>query len=144
MNKALTISLLVIGNLAAVCAISAVSLIIIIYLSINLISLLFNLALTILIGLAAVIALGYASSRLIPVFERKYSLKANRFVLAAYISPIIGAAVYWIVFMSFDAAGNYNSGWSDGIAEGLYAFLLSATALSYLISGAIWSSRKAA
>ncbi len=136
MNKALAISLLVIGNLAAVLALSLINIWVLV--------LTFSVTTVVLIGLAAVIALGYASSRLIPVFERKYSLKANRFVLAAYISPIIGAAVYWIVFMSFDAAGNYNSGWSDGIAEGLYAFLLSATALSYLISGAIWSSRKAA
>ncbi len=143
MNKALAISLLVIGNVAAVCAISAVSLFII-NRSTDWGNLIFNLVFIPLIGLAAVIALGFASSRLVPVFERKYCLKTRWFILAAYISPIIGAAVYWIVFMSFDAAGNYNSGWSDGIAEGLYAFLLSATALSYLISGAIWSSRKAA
>ncbi len=141
MKKTLAVSLLVICNVAAVCAISAVSLFIIVCLSMNLISLLFNLAVTIVIGLVAVIALGYASCKLLPIFERKYSLNAKWFVLAAYISPIIGAAVYWIVFMSLDAAGHYGSDWSDGIAEGLYAFLLSATALAYLISGGILSSK---
>ncbi len=143
MKKALAVSLLVICNIAAVCALSAVGLFIIVCLSINFFSLLFNLAFTALTGLAAVIALGFASSRLLSVFERKYCLKAKWFVLAAYISPIIGAAVYWIVFMSLDAAGHYNSGWSDGIPEGLYAFLLSAAAVEYLISGGIWSSRAA-
>lgn len=148
MKKALAISLLVICNTAAVCALSAVGLFIMIYLPINPILLLFKLAFTALTGLAAVIALGFASSRMLPIFERKYSLKAKWFVLAAYIPPIIGAAVYWIVFLSLDAAGHYNSGWSDGIAEGLYAFLLSVTAAEYLVSGWAWilevTSRQAA
>ncbi len=141
MKKALAISLLVICNMAAVCAISAVGLFIIVCLSINLFSLLFNLAFTARTGLAAVIALGYASCKLLSVFERKYSLKAKWFVLAAYISPIIGAAVYWIVFMSLDAAGHYGSEWFDGIAEGLYTFLMFTAAVEYLISGWAWISK---
>ncbi len=134
MKKALAVLLLVIGNMAAVCALSAVSLFIIL-MSFDFNHLLFNLAFTLLIGLAAVIALGFASSRLLPVFERKYSLKEKRFILAAYVSPIIGAAVYWGVCWLLDAAG-HQSGWS----EVGYTTLLPLTAAAYLISGWAWVS----
>ncbi len=129
MNKALAISLLVIGNVAAVCAISAVSLFII-NRSTDWGNLIFNLVFIPLIGLAAVIALGFASSRLVPVFERKYCLKTRWFILAAYFSPIIGAAVYWIVCWI-----GYQSSWSGG-----YAAFLPLTAIAYLISGGAWAS----
>ncbi len=129
MKKALAVSLLVICNVAAVCALSAINLFMF-FLTIS-------PFVAVLIGLAAVTALGFASSRLIPVFERKLSLKAKWFILAAYISPIIGAAVYWIVYLILDAAG-YFSGWFAGLGEGLYAISLSLTAVAYFISGIGW------
>lgn len=129
MNKALAISLLVICNIAAVCILSVVNL--------AMFFLTISLALTILIGLAAAAALGFGSSRLLSVFERKYRLKTKWFILASYVSPIIGTAVYWIVYLSLDAAG-YFSGWFAGLGEFVYAISLSATAAVYFISGVLW------
>ena len=114
MNKALAISLLVICNVAAVLALSWINICVLCW-SIS-------VTVTILIGLVAVAALGFASSRLLPVFERKLSLEAKWFLLAAYGSPVIGAMVFWIV---------------DDLA--LVMFI---TAMAYLISGSIWSDIK--
>ncbi len=113
MKKALAVSLLVICNAAAVLALSWINFCV--WWSINVTAAVF-------IGLAAVAALGFASSRLLPVFERKLSLEAKRFILAAYGSPVIGAMACWIV---------------DDLA--LFMFI---TAMAYLISGAIWSDIK--
>ncbi len=114
MNKALAILLLVIGNMAAVCALSAINFFMF-FLTIS-------PFVAVLIGLAAVTVLGFASSRLLPVFERKLSLEAKWFILAAYGSPVIGAMACWI---------------ADDLA--LFPFI---TAMAYLISGAIWSDIK--
>ncbi len=113
MKKALAISLLVIGNVAAVLALSYINLCV--WWSINITAAVF-------IGLAAVAALGFASSRLLPVFERKFNLEAKWFILAAYGFPVIGAMACWMVY---DLA--------------LFPFI---TAMAYLISGAIWSDIK--
>ncbi len=131
MNKALAISLLVIGNLAAVLALSLINIWVLV--------LTFSVTTVVLIGLAAVAALGFASSRLIYVFERKYSLKIRWFFLAAYVSPIIGTAIYWIVYMIQNATGQF-SGWGEGLGESFYGIFLSVTAAAYLLSGATWVS----
>ncbi len=130
MKKALAILLLVIGNVAAVLALSYINLCV--WWSINITAAVF-------IGLAAVAALGFASSRLLPVFERKYSLKIRWFFLAAYVSPIIGTAIYWIVYMIQNATGQF-SGWGEGLGESFYGIFLSVTAAAYLLSGATWVS----
>ncbi len=113
MKKALAVSLLVICNAAAVLALSYINLCV--WWSINIIAAVF-------IGLAAVAALGFASSRLVPVFERKFNLEAKWFILASYGFPVIGAMACWMVY---DLA--------------LFPFI---TAIAYLISGAIWSDIK--
>ncbi len=132
MNKALAISLLVTGNLAAVLALSAINFLIILLIP--------SLVLLIYICLTAATVLGFASSRMLPIFERKYRLKTRWFFLASYVSPIIGAAVYWIVYLILDAAGYLNDEWFISLAMPLYALSFSLAAVAYLISGAIWSA----
>ncbi len=130
MNKALAVSLLVICNAAAVFAVSILNFFVF--------SLFFSLGVTVIAGLAVLTALGFASSRLLPVFERKYRLKTRWFVIASYVPPVVGAAIYWIVFLILDATG-YFKGWFAGLGEFLFAISLSATAAVYLISGVLWS-----
>lgn len=129
MNKPLAISLLVICNTAAVFAVSILNFFVFL--------LFFSLPVTVIVGMAVMIALGFASSRLLPVFERKYNLKTRWFVIASYVPQIIGAVIYWIVYLRLDAA-HYFKGWLAGVGEFLYAISLSATAAAYLISGVIW------
>ncbi len=130
MNKALAVSLLVICNAAAVFAVSILNFFVF--------SLFFSLGVTVITGLAVLTALGFASSRLLPVFERKYLLKTRWFVTASHVTPVVGAAIYWIVFLILDATG-YFKGWFAGLGEFLFAISLSATAAVYLISGVLWS-----
>lgn len=129
MKKALAISLLVICNLVAVFAVSILNFFVFL--------LFFSLSVTVIVGLAVLTALGFASGRFITVFDRKYSLKTRWFVIASYITPVAAAAVYWIVFLILDAAG-YFKGWFAGVGELLYAISLSATAAVYFISGLLW------
>ncbi len=133
MKKALAISLLVIGNMAAVLALSLIYYFVF--------PLIFNLAFTILIGLAAVTALAFASSRLFSVFKRKYRLNSGLFVLASYIPPVIGAAGYWIVYLILDAAGYFKGkGWFADVPGAFFGLFLGITAMAYLISGDAWVS----
>ncbi len=131
MNKALAVSLLVIGNMAAVLALSAINFLIILLIP--------SLVLLIYICLTAVTVLGLASSRMLSVFERKYCLKTRWFILASYVPPIIGAAGYWIVYLILNAVGCLNEQFA-GLAMPLYALSFSLAAVAYLISGVIWSA----
>lgn len=130
MNKSLALTLLVICNTAVVFAVSLLNFFVF--------SLFYSLGFTVIAGLAVLTALGFASGHLITVFDRKYRLRTRWFVIASYVSPVIGAAVYWIVFMILDAAGHFK-GWFAGVGEMLYGLSLAATAAVYLISGVLWS-----
>ena len=92
MNKVLAVLLLVIGNLIAVFGIAIIGLWLGLVLG----------AIGILITAAAVIALGFASSRFFIIFKRKFELKLSRFIIFSYVIPIIGAVIYWIIFAILD------------------------------------------
>lgn len=131
MKKVLAVSLLAICNSAAVFGLSA--------LIFYIMFLIENIPVGIIIGVSALIALGFASSRIFKVFKRKYGMKLLWFILASHIPPIIGMVIYWIVYLSLDAAG-YFTGWFAGLGELLFGFTLTPAAVIYLISGAIWSA----
>lgn len=131
MKKELAIPLLVLCNLAVVFVMSIVNLLVW--------GLTISLAAAILIGLAALIALGFASSRVLRVFKRKYGLRTRWFILASYVPSVVGAAVYFIVYLILDNAG-YFRGLFAGLGEFIYALSLAPTALCYLISGTAWCS----
>lgn len=130
MKKALSISLLVICNAAAVFVLSVLFLLLFLLVS-------FNLPLTVLIGLAVLAALGFASSRILRFFKRRFDLQTPLFILFSHVPPVIGAAVYWIVFSALRAAG-YFTGYFAGLSEFIFAIVLAPTAAGYFISGAVW------
>lgn len=132
MKKPLAIALLVICNALVVCAMTVINFVIFLITS-------FSLAATVLIGLAALTALGFASSRVFRVFKRKYGLRTRWFILASYVPSVIGAAVYWIIYLILDSNG-YFTGYFAGLSEGLFGISLAPTALCYLISGTAWCS----
>lgn len=131
MKKPLAISLLVICNALVVFVMSIVNLLVFFTT--------FSLAAAILIGLAALTALGFASSRVLRVFKRKYGLRTRWFILASYVPSVVGAAVYFIAYLILDHVG-YFRGFLAGLGEFIFALSLAPTALCYLISGIAWCS----
>lgn len=129
MKKGLAITLLVICNALVVFVMSIVNLFVW--------GLTLSLAAAILVGLAVLTALGFASSRVFRVFKRKYGLRTRWFALASYAPSLIGAAVYWIIYLILDSNG-YFTGYFAGLSEGLFGISLAPTALCYLISGTAW------
>lgn len=129
MKKPAAITLLFICNLAAVFAMTIINLFIFF--------LTFSLAAAILIGLAALTALGFASSRIFRLFKRKYEVGKLWFILVSYVPSVIGAAVYGMVFAALDEVG-YFTGFLAGLGELILLLSLAPTAIVYLISGTIW------
>ena len=129
MKKPLAISLLVLCNSAVVFVMTIVNLVVFFAT--------FSLAAAIIIGLAAIAALGFASSRILRVFKRKYGLKMRWFISASYVPSVVGAAVYWIVFWILDNSG-YFKGFLAGVGEYILLLSLAPTAICYFISGFIW------
>ena len=129
MKKPVAISLLFICNLAVVFAMTLVNLLTFF--------LTFSLAAAIIIGLAALVALGFASKCIYRVFERKYGLRKVWFILVSYVPSVIGAVIYGIVFAALDAAG-YFKGFLAGLGELIFLLSLAPTAAVYLIAGTIW------
>lgn len=130
MKKPLAITLLVLGNLAAVIGISLLLLFV---------ALTLDVGLAIIIGLAVLTVLGFASSRIEKLFGRKYDMKRSRFILAAHVPSAAGSIIYLIVICVLDAAGAF-SGMFAGLLEFLVALSLVPTSLVYLISGVMWVS----
>lgn len=129
MKKPAAISLLFICNPAVVFVMTIV----------NLLTFLLTLSLeaAVIIGLAALVALGFASSRIYRVFKRKYELRKIWFIIISYVPSVIGALIYWIVYMALDAA-DYFTGLFAGLGEFIFLLSLAPTAIVYLISGTIW------
>ncbi|MDE7230296.1 MAG: hypothetical protein K2N56_07435 [Oscillospiraceae bacterium] len=131
MKKPLAIALLVICNAAVVLVMTVVNLV--------LFFMTFSLAAAILIGLAALAALGFASSRIFRLFRQKYGLRTRWFILASYVPSVIGTAVYCIIYAILYHAG-YFTGNLAGLGEFILALSLVPTAVCYLISGTCWCS----
>ena len=122
-------TLLFICNPAAVFAMTIINLLIF-FLTIS-------LAATIVIGLAALAALGFASECIYRVFKRKYGLRKLWFILISYVPSVIGALIYGLVFAALDEVG-YFTGFLAGLGELILLMSLAPTAVVYLISGTIW------
>ena len=127
MKQPVAITLLFICNLAVVFAMTIINLIL--FLTIG--------EVAVLIGLAVLVALGFAASRIFRVFRRKYELKKIWFILVSYAPSVIGAILYGIVFAALDAAG-YFTGFLAGLGELIFLLSLAPTAIVHLISGTIW------
>ena len=129
MKKPLAISLLFICNLAAVFAMTLVN---ILFWGLTL-----SVGAAVIIGVAALVALGFASKCIFRVFERKYGLWKRWFILVSYVPSVIGALICWIVFDALEKA-NYFTGFLAGLGEFIFLLSLGPTAIVYLISGTIW------
>lgn len=128
-KKFLMYSLIVVGNAAVVFLMAVVNLM--------LFFMTINLAMTIMVGLSALAALGFAASRVFRVLKRKNGIKFRQFITAAFVPSAVGAAVYWIVYAILDASG-YFRGWFAGLGEGIFGIALAPTACVYLVLGIIW------
>lgn len=129
MKKPAAMSLLVICNLAVVFVMALINLVIFF--------MTFSLATAILIGLAALTALGFASSRALRLFKQQYGLRTRWFILASYVPSVVGAAVCFIVYLILNRSG-YFMGYFAGLAEFLFLISFAPTATAYLISGTVW------
>ena len=129
MKKPAALVLLFICNLAAVFGMTIVNLLVFF--------LTFSLAAAIIIGLAALVALGFASECIYRVFKRKYGLRKIWFILISYVPSVIGALIYGIVFAALNEVG-YFTGFLAGLGELIFLLSLAPTAVVYLISGTIW------
>ena len=127
MKKPVATALLFICNLAAVFGMTIVNLIL--FLTIG--------EAAVLIGLAALTALGFASRCIYRVFYRKYDFRKLWFILISYVPSVIGALIYGIVFAALEAA-DYFTGFLAGLGELIFLLSLAPTAIVYLISGVIW------
>lgn len=128
-KKIIAIVLLVICNSAAVFMMAVINLLIF--------GLTILLPLAILAGLAMSIALGFAASRVFRVLKRNQGLKSWQFILSSFVPPVVGAGLYWIVYLILDKA-NYFTGWFAGLGEFIWGIALTPTAAAYLISGITW------
>lgn len=128
MKKPVAIALLFICNLAAVFGLTIINLILALTLS---------LEAAIIIGVAVLAALGFASKCIYRVFERKYELRKIWFILVSYVPSVIGALIYGMVFAALEAA-DYFTGFLAGLGELIFLLSLAPTAIVYLISGVIW------
>lgn len=128
-KKGIAIILLVICNMAAVFAISIISLLVFLFT--------FILPLAILVGLTLAAATGFAASRIFRVLKRKKNFKLWQFIVSSFVSPVAGAAIYWIVFLILDAVG-YFKGFLPGLGEAFVGISLSAAAAVYFIVGTAW------
>lgn len=129
MKKLAALSLLVICNALVVFVMTMVNLVVFFTT--------FSLAAAIVIGLAALTALGFASSRVFPVFKRKCGLKMRWFIPTSYVPSVVGAAVYCIIFWSLNNSG-YFKGFLAGVGEYILLLSLVPTAICYFISGTVW------
>lgn len=129
MKKPAALALLFVCNLAAVFGMTIVNLLVFF--------LTLSLAAAIIIGLAALVALGFASKCIYRVFERKYELRKIWFILVSYVPSVIGALIYGIIFAALEAA-DYFTGFLAGLGELIFLLSLAPTAIVYLISGVIW------
>lgn len=87
MKKALALIALIIGSAAAIHVLTIF----------NLVAFLVLYEFGILLGIAAVIGLGYAHAALQGVFERKMGLTWGRYMLLAYLPSIVLSGVFFII-----------------------------------------------
>lgn len=126
MKKILALVALFIGSAAVIFGLSILNLWAVLVLSV----------LGLLLGIAAVMGLGFAQAALQGVFERKTGLSWKRFILWAYVSSSAVSAVYLIVVLILDKM-RYFKGFFGGLVEFLTGLAWSITSAAVLIAGRI-------
>lgn len=126
MKKVLALVALFIGSAAVIFGLSILNLWAVLFLSV------FGL----LLGIAAVVGLGFAQAALQRVFERKTGLSWVRFMLWAYLPSAAGSIVYFIVVLMLDKAG-YFKGFFAGLGEFIIGLAWSITSVAALAAGGL-------
>lgn len=126
MKKALALIALIIGSAAVIFGLSILNLWAVLVLSVF----------GVLLGILAVVGLGFGLGALQGVFERKTGLSWKRFILLAYVPSAAVSAVYFIVVLILDWAG-YFKGFLSGLGEFLTGLAWLITSVAALIAGGI-------
>lgn len=127
MKKSLAIVLLVLGGLAAVFGMSVLGLTLILVLMWG----------GLLIGIAVVMGMAFGADRLRMLFKRKYGMNAAKFFLCAYVPPIVGSVILFVMVELLDEAG-YFSGFMAGLGEFLMALSCVIASGAFAAAGGIW------
>lgn len=127
MKKPVAITLLILGGLAAVFGMAVLGLILIFEFMWG----------GLLIGIAAVIGMAFGADRLRMLFKRKYGMNAAKFFLCAYVPPIVGSVILYVVVELLDEAG-YFSGFFAGLGEFLMALSCVIASGAFAAAGGIW------
>ena len=127
MKKSLAIVLLVFGGVAAVFGLA--------FLCMILFAELMWVGLSIDIALICGMAFGgYCLSEL---FRRKYEIGAPMFFLCAYVPPMVGSGIYFIIILILDSVG-YFKGFMAGLREAITALAFVIASIVLAVIGGIW------
>ncbi len=124
MKKALALVALFIGSAAVIFGLSILNLWAVLVLSVF----------GVLLGILAVVGLGFGLGALQGVFEREMELSWKRFILLTYVPSAAVSAVYFIVVLILDWAG-YFKGFFAGLGEFLTGLAWLITSVAALIAG---------
>lgn len=126
MKKALAFIALFIGSAAVIFGLSILNLWAVLVLSV------FGL----LLGIAAVVGLGFAQTALQRVFEGKTGLCWWKYLLWAYLPSVAGSAVFYIIVEILDKNG-YFKGLFAGLGEFLIGMSWAITSVAALVVGLV-------
>ncbi len=124
MKKALALVALFIGSAAVIFGLSILNLWAVLVLSVF----------GVLLGILAVVGLGFGLGALQGVVEREVEVSWERFIVLAYVPSAAVSAVYFIVVLILDWAG-YFKGFFGGFGEFLTGLAWSITSAASLIAG---------
>lgn len=127
MKKPLAVALLILGVLAAVLGLSVVSMLLFVELM--------NIGL--LIDFALILGAAFGIYRIAKLYHRVYEMRVSQFFLCAYIPPMIGSGIFFIVVLILDKIG-YFDGFLGGLGEALTALASIAVSVVLAIVGGIW------
>lgn len=127
MKKPLAVALLILGMLAAVFGLSVVSILLFFELM--------NIGL--LIAFVLIIGAAFGIYCIAKLYHRVYEMRVSLFFLCAYIPPMIGSGIFFIVVLILDKIG-YFDGFLGGLGEALAALASVAVSVVLAIVGGIW------
>lgn len=119
--------MLILGGIAAVLGLSVVSMLLFVELM--------NIGL--LIDFALILGAAFGIYRIAKLYHRVYEMRVSQFFLCAYIPPMIGSGIFFIVVLILDKIG-YFDGFLGGLGEALTALASIAVSVVLAIVGGIW------
>ena len=132
MKKSVAIILLILGGIVAVFGVSVICMLLASELVwVDLMWVGWIIDITLILGMA------FGGYRLSELFRRKYEMGAPRFFLCAYVPPMVGSGIYFVIILILDSAG-YFSGFLGGLGESLTALAFVIASIVLAVVGGIW------